>query len=578
MLKDLLRQRLAPYRRLLIVVVAFQAIQAVAGLYLPTINADIINRGVALGNLGYIWRMGAIMLVVTLVQVGFAIAAVHAGSRIATTFGRDTRSAVFERVNRFSAREVGAFGAPSLITRITNDVQQVQMLVLTTCTLLIAAPFTAIGGLALALHQDVSLSWVIVVAVPTVAVLLGTVISKMVPTFRAMQEFIDRVNGILREQLTGVRVVRAFGREDDEMAKFRGGNDLLTATALRGGRLMGLMFPTATLIVNLSSVTVVWFGANRIAGGQMQVGSLVAYLTYLTQILMAVLMATFMAALVPRAAVSAERIQEVLATESSIQLVDHPVTQLQGPTRLELNRVGFRYPGADEPVLAEIDVRIEAGQTLAIIGSTGSGKTTLVNIMARLIDPTEGTVRINGVDIAHLSPELLGSIYGFVPQRPYLFSGTVASNLRYGKQDATEAEMWEALDIAQATDFVRARDGGLDSVIAQGGANVSGGQRQRLSIARAVIRRPRIYIFDDAFSALDLATDARLRASLQPLLGDAATVIIGQRVSTIRHADQIMVLEDGRVVGLGSHDELALSNPTYQEILSSQAVTVGIGR
>lgn len=576
MLKELLTQRLLPYRKSLIVVVVFQAIQAVAGLILPTINADIIDRGVARGDLNTIWRLGGWMVVVTLVQVAFAVGAVHAGSKVATGFGRDARAAMFDRVNSFSAREVNTFGAPSLITRITNDVQQVQMLVLTTCTLLIAAPFTAIGGLVLAVQQDAALSWVIVVAVPIVVVLLGLVISKMVPTFRKMQEFIDRINEILREQFSGVRVVRAFGRENDQMEKFRAGNALLTATALRGGRLMGLLFPTATLIVNLSSVAVVWLAAGRIADGQMEVGSLIAYLTYLTQILMAVLMATFMAALLPRASVSAERIQELMSTESSIRHSADPVEDIDGPIRLELRHVGFRYPGADEPVLADVSVTVDAGETLAIIGSTGSGKTTLVNIMARLIDPTEGEVLINGVDLTRLAPEVLGSLYGYVPQRPYLFSGTIASNLRYGKEDATEADMWEALDISQATEFVRER--GLDALIAQGGANVSGGQRQRLSIARAVIRRPRIYIFDDAFSALDLATDAQLRSSLQPHLRDAATVIIGQRVSTIRHADKIMVLEDGRVVGLGTHADLEESCATYLEILASQATSAGVGQ
>lgn len=575
MLMDLLRTRLGPYRRLLVMVVAFQALQAVAGLYLPTINADIINRGVARGNLIYIWHQGLVMIAVTLVQVIFAIAAVRAGSHVATLFGRDARGVLFSRVNTFSAREVGAFGAPSLITRITNDVQQVQMLVLTTCTLLVAAPFTAVGGLILAMEQDVSLSWVIVVAVPIVAALLGFVISKMVPTFRAMQERIDRINGILREQLTGIRVVRAFRREDDEMVKFRNGNMELTGLALRGGRLMGLMFPTATLIVNVSSVAVVWLAAGRIADGEMQVGSLVAYLTYLTQILMAVLMATFMGALLPRAAVSAERIQDIMNTESSIRYVDSPVTSLNGPTLLELDGVGFRYPGAQEPVLTEITMSVGAGETLAIIGSTGSGKTTLVNIIARLIDPTEGTIRVNGVDLSTLSADLLGSLFGFVPQRPYLFSGTVASNLRYGRADASEADMWDALDIAQASEFVRARPGALESVITQGGSNVSGGQRQRLSIARALIRKPRIFIFDDAFSALDLATEAALRSALQPHVHDVVTILISQRVSTIRHATRIMVLEDGHVVGLDSHDELEKSCPTYQEILASQAQMSG---
>lgn len=575
MLIALLRQRLGPYRWLLMAVVVFQALQAVAGLVLPTINADLIDKGIATGDTGYIWRLGGVMVLVTVVQVLFSVAAVGVGSRTAVGCGGDLRMALFHQVQTFSAREVGQFGAPSLITRITNDVQQVQMLVLTTCTLLLAAPFTAIGGMALALRQDVGLSWVIVVAVPIVAVILSVVVSKMVPTFRAMQERIDRINEILREQLTGVRVVRAFGREADERQRFATSNTLLTATALRGGRLMGLMFPTVTVIVNLSSVAVVWIGADRIAAGRMQIGSLVAFLTYLIQILMAVMMATFMAALWPRASVSAERITEVLDTSSSIRFPAVLAQSMTARSHLELRDVTFRYPGADAPVLCDLTCSVRTGETLAIIGSTGSGKTTVVNLIARLIDPTSGRVLVNGVDGREIPEAMLGSLFGLVPQRPYLFSGTVASNLRYGKADATEDDMWEALEVAQAADFVRAMAGGLQARIAQGGANVSGGQRQRLSIARAIIRRPQFYVFDDAFSALDLVTEAALRQTLATRMADAATVLIAQRISTIRQATRILVLEDGMTMGLGTHDELLAECPTYEEIVLSQEQTAG---
>lgn len=582
MLTILLRQRMGPYRPLIIAVVMFQAVQSLAGLYLPTINANIIDRGVATGDTGYIWRLGGVMILVTLAQVLFAIAAVWAGAHVAVGIGRDVRGALFHRVQMFSAREVGQFGAPSLITRITNDVQQVQMLVLTTCTLLLAAPFTAIGGVVLALRQDVGLSWVIVVAVPVVGVLLSIVVSKMVPTFRAMQERIDRINEILREQLTGVRVVRAFGREPEEKARFAVSNSTLTDTALRGGRLMGLMFPTVTVIVNLSSVAVVWIGADRIALGEMEIGSLVAFLTYLTQILMAVMMATFMAALWPRAAVSAERISEVLATESSIRLTENadPARDLAlsaDQYSLELRHVEFRFPGADAPVVSDLSFSAVTGETVAIIGSTGSGKTTLVNLIARLIDPTRGEIRVNGIDLRDIPECVLGTLYGLVPQRPYLFSGTVASNLLYGKPDATEAEMWGALEVAQAADFVRAMPGGLEARIAQGGANVSGGQRQRLSLARALIRQPHIYLFDDAFSALDLATEAAVRQRLVPLTRRAISLVVAQRVSTIRDATRIVVVEDGHVVGLGTHDELLHSCETYEEIVLSQTQASGVG-
>ena len=551
-------------------VVLFQAIQSVAGLLLPTLNADIIDKGVARGDTGYIGRLGMVMLGVSLVQVFFSVLAVRWGAKVAMAFGRDVRASLFHQVNSFSARELNHFGSPSLITRITNDVQQVQMLVLMTCTMLLAAPFTAVAGVALAIHEDAGLSWIIVVAIPVVIVLLANIIGRMVPNFRVMQEKVDRLNEILREQLTGIRVVRAFVREPEEVERFRSANSSLTATALRGGRLQGLMFPTVTLVVNASCVAVVWVGAYRVEDGTTQIGSLLAFLTYLIQILMAVLMSTFMAAMWPRASASAERIMEVLDTRTSVVISPDARTTVDEVATLEFRHVGFSYPGAAEPVLRDVSFRIGPGETLAIIGSTGSGKTTLVNLIPRLVDATAGSVLVDGVDVRELAPEVIWSRVGLVPQKPFLFSGTVASNLRYGKSDATEAEMWEALEIAQAADFVAQMPGGLEAPITQGGANVSGGQRQRLSIARAVIRRPEFYVFDDAFSALDLATDARLRAALAPVTRESVMIVVAQRVSTIRHADHILVLEDGEVVGLGTHHDLLASCPTYQEIVQSQ--------
>jgi ATP-binding cassette subfamily B protein len=575
MLSKLLTAKLVPYRQVLVAVVVLQAVQSVAGLYLPTLNADIINKGIAQGDTGYIWRMGLVMLLVTLVQVVMSVVAVFYGSRAAMGFGRDTRSDLFHQVNNFSAREVAHFGSPSLITRITNDVTQVQMLVLMTCTLLLAAPFTAIGGLILALQQDVALSWIIVVSVPLVAAILGTIVVKMVPTFRLMQQRIDRINEVLREQLTGIRVVRAFVREPEEIERFRAGNIEVTETALRGGRLMSLMFPTANVVVNLSCVAVVWFGSTRISEGEMNLGAMVAFLTYLSQILMSVMMATFMAALWPRASVSAERIQEVLDTPSSVGISDTPTPITSNHTSLEMRNVEFRFPGAAHPVLHNISFKVNAGETLAIIGSTGSGKTTLVNLIARLIDSTDGDVLLNEVNIRQLAPTELWTRIGLAPQKPYLFSGSIASNLRYGKADATDDEMWKALAVAQAETFVRDMPGSLEATIAQGGSNVSGGQRQRLAIARVLIRKPAIYIFDDSFSALDLVTDANLRTALVPHIAHSVTVIVGQRISTIRHANQIMVLEDGKIVGLGTHEQLSQSCATYQEIVASQATQEG---
>jgi ATP-binding cassette subfamily B protein len=575
MLKELLSTVLAKYKRYIWVVVAFQAVQSIAGLYLPTVNADIIDNGVIKNDVPYIWQMGGIMLAVTLVQITFSVGAVYYGSKVAMGFGRDVRRSLFHQVNDFSSREVAQFGAPSLITRITNDVQQVQMLVLMTCTLLLAAPFTTIGGVFLAMHQDLGLSRILVVAMPVLAVTLAVIIMSMVPTFRLMQERIDRINVILREQLTGIRVLRAFVREPEETERFRLANQAVTETALRGGRLQSLMFPTATLFINISSVAVVWFGSDRIAEGVMQPGAMIAFLTYLTQILMSVMMATWMAALLPRASVSAERIQEVLHTPSSVVISASAITELSRTAELNFNDVGFHYPGAEEPVLKDINFTVRAGQTMAVIGSTGSGKTTLVNLVTRLFDATAGSVVLDGVDVRDLAPEALWSRVGIVPQKPYLFSGTIASNLQYGKDDATEEEMWEALRVAQAEDFVRAMPGGLNAVIAQGGTNVSGGQRQRLAIARALIRHPEIYLFDDSFSALDLTTDAQLRAALKPLAQNAVVLVVAQRVSTIRDADQILVLEDGECVGLGTHDELIATCPTYQEIVDSQAAVNG---
>ena len=486
------------------------------------------------------------------------------------SFGRDVRSSLFHRVLDYSAEEVGHFGAPSLITRITNDVQQVQIMVVTACTMMIAAPLTMVIGVIMAVRTDAGLSVVLLVSMPAAVLILGNVVRKMVPAFQLMQERVDRVNKVLREQITGIRVVRAFVREPQEQARFDDANEQRTDTALRTGRLMAAMFPTVMFIINASSILVLWVGGDRIGAGDMQLGALIAYLSYLIQILMAVVMATFMVSMIPRAAVAAERIQEVLDTSTSIGNATDPVTAVSEHGSLVFDDVSFHYPGAEQPVLSHVSFEVGAGETTAIIGSTGAGKTTLVNLIPRLFDATGGTVAVDGVDVRELDLDLLWSKVGYVPQRPYLFSGTVASNLRYGRPDATDDELWEALRVAQAEDFVRSMPDGLDSPIEQGGSNVSGGQRQRLSIARALVVRPEIYVFDDSFSALDLATDARLRAALAPQAADAAVVIVAQRVSTIAGADQILVIEDGRVVGKGRHDDLLESCPTYAEIVASQ--------
>jgi ATP-binding cassette subfamily B protein len=570
MLIRLLRSHLRPYRAQLWLIVVLQSAQAIAGLYLPRLNGHIINNGVLRGDTHYIWSTGGLMLLFTLLQVALSVTAVYWGSKVAMAFGRDVRRDLFQRVTDFSAREVGVLGAPSLITRITNDVQQVQMLVQMVCTLLLAAPITAVGGVIMALSEDVGLSWLLMVSIPVLIVVIIVIIRQMVPQYQVMQERIDSLNRVLREQITGMRVVRAFVREPYEAVRFGAANDDVTDTALVAGRLMALIFPTAIMMVNITTVGVVWFGSNRIASGDMQVGAMVAYITYLVQILMSVTMASFIGSMWPRASVCAERIVEVLDTESSVVTAEHPVESVPLRGTVEFRGACFGYPGAEADVLHDITLLCRPGQTTAVIGSTGSGKTTLVGLVPRLFDVTAGAVLFDGVDVRELDPIALGARIGLVPQKPYLFSGTVASNLRYGKPDATDDELWHALTVAQAADFVRAMPDGLNASIAQGGSNVSGGQRQRLAIARALVRKPEVYLFDDSFSALDVATDARLRAALVPETADAAVLIVGQRVATIAGADQIVVLEDGRIVGLGRHDELLATCPTYAEIVSSQ--------
>ncbi len=570
MLLRLLKTYLVPYRRPLMLVVLFQLIGTIASLYLPRLNADIIDNGVATGNTSYILHTGGYMLAVTLVQIICSIIAVYYGARSAMGFGRDVRAAIFHRVGEFSDREVNQFGAPSLITRNTNDVTQVQMLVLMTCTLLVAAPIMCIGGIIMALSTDFALSWLLLVAVPVLVIAIGLIVSRMVPQFRKMQVRIDTINRVLREQISGIRVVRAFVREPQERERFAEANRSVTETATRAGRLMALMFPTVMLVVNVASVAVLWFGAHRVESGEIQVGSLIAYLTYLVQILMAVMMATFMAVMIPRATVCAERISEVLDTESSVRPPKVSKMPARQTGRLEFTNVDFGYPGASEPVLRGISFTAEPGLTTAIIGSTGAGKTTLISLIPRLFDVTGGAVAMDGVDVRELAPQTLWERVGLVPQKPYLFTGTIATNLRYGNPDATDDDLWLALEIAQAKSFVREMPDGLDSTITQGGTNVSGGQRQRLAIARALVRQPSIYLFDDSFSALDLATDARLRAALRPHTRAATMIIVAQRVSTIIDADQIIVLEDGRIVGTGRHEELLETCATYQEIVNSQ--------
>ncbi|HEY2507376.1 MAG TPA: ABC transporter ATP-binding protein [Streptosporangiaceae bacterium] len=570
MLIRLLRTYLRPYRKQLGLVLVLQLAQTIATLYLPTLNADIIDKGVIFHNTHYILTTGGIMLAITVAQIGCAIGAVYYGAQVAMALGRDVRQGIFAQVLRFSDREVSLFGTPSLITRTTNDVQQVQMLAIMTFTLLLSAPIMCVGGIILALNQDVRLSSLLVVAVPLLGIIVLLIISRMRPLFRQMQEKLDGINRVLREQISGVRVVRAFVRDPQERDRFDRASTQLFDVSLGAGKLMAMMFPSVMLVLNLSTTAVVWFGGHLIADGSMQIGSLTAFITYLAQILTAVMMATFMFMLVPRAEVSSERIMEVIGTEPAIAAPQRPESALPQPGRLELRGVEFRYPGAEEPVLRDISLTALPGQTMAVIGGTGSGKTTLVNLIPRLIDVTGGALLVGGVDVRDLDPAALSAAIGLVPQKPYLFSGTVASNLRYGNQQASDDDLWRALEIAQARDFVERMPDGLNAAIAQGGTNVSGGQRQRLSIARALVHKPNIYLFDDSFSALDYATDARLRAALASEVTGATMIIVAQRVSTIRHADQIVVLDGGRIVATGTHGELMEASETYREIVLSQ--------
>ncbi|GAA2431774.1 ABC transporter ATP-binding protein [Streptomyces glaucus] len=566
----LLRACLRPYRKPIALLVLLQFLQTCATLYLPTLNADIIDDGVVRGDTGYILGFGSLMIGISLVQVVCNIGAVYYGARTASALGRDLRAAVFDRVQSFSAREVGHFGAPSLITRTTNDVQQVQMLALMTFTLMVSAPIMCVGGIVLALGLDVPLSGVLVAVVPVLGVCVTLIVRRLRPLFRAMQERLDTVNRVLREQITGNRVIRAFVRDEYEQQRFRRANADLTEMALGTGNLLALMFPVVMTVVNLSSIAVVWIGAHRIDDGGMGIGDLTAFLAYLMQIVMSVMMATFMFMMVPRAEVCAERIQEVLDTASSVVPPAAPVTELRRHGHLEIRGAGFRYPGAEEPVLKDVDLVARPGEITAVIGSTGSGKSTLLGLVPRLFDATDGQVLVDGVDVRTVDPALLARTVGLVPQKPYLFAGTVATNLRYGNPDATDEELWHALQVAQAKDFVERLEGGLDAPIAQGGGNVSGGQRQRLAIARTLVQRPEIYLFDDSFSALDYATDAALRAALARETAEATVVIVAQRVATIRDADRIVVLDEGRVVGTGRHHELMADNDTYREIVLSQ--------
>ncbi|MDH6138754.1 MULTISPECIES: ABC transporter ATP-binding protein [Kitasatospora] len=570
MLIRLLKAHLGPYKQPVLLLVLLQLTSTIAALYLPTLNADIINYGVVKGDTGYIMQTGGVMLAVTVAQAVCSIGAIYYGARTAMAVGRDIRASVFDQVQRFSARELGQFGAPSLITRTTNDVQQVQTVLLMGFTLVVAAPIMCVGGIIMALNQDVPLSSLLVILVPLLGAIVTLLVRMLRPAFRSMQEKIDKVNRVLREQITGIRVIRAFVKDDHEQERFGVANDDLTSVSLRTGRILAFMFPSVMLVVNVSMIAVSWFGAQRIAGNHMQIGALMAFQSYLMQILMSVMMATFMFMMVPRAEVCAERVVEVLDTESSVVPPTAPVTELRSHGHLELRAADFRYPGAEASVLHGIDLVARPGETTAVIGSTGSGKTTLLGLVPRLFDATGGQVLVNGVDVREVAPELLARTVGLVPQKPYLFSGTVASNLRYGRPDATDEELWAALETAQAKDFVEKLDDGLEASVAQGGSNFSGGQRQRLAIARTLVRRPEIYLFDDSFSALDYATDARLRAALSLETAEATVVIVAQRVSTIRDADRIIVLDEGAVVGTGTHHELMADNPTYREIVLSQ--------
>jgi ATP-binding cassette subfamily B multidrug efflux pump len=566
----LLRVRLRPYRRETLILIVLQVVGTVASLYLPRLNAAIIDRGLATGDTGFIVGTGGVMLLVTALQIVCQGGAVFYGAGVSMRVGRDLRAAIFHRVGELSGREVSRFGVASLIVRNTNDVQQVQLLVTLTGTMFIGAPITCVGGVAMALREDSGLSWLVLVSVPVLAAAIGTIAALLVPRFRLLQERIDRINRVLREQITGVRVVRAFGREQDEAARFERANADMCAVAIQAGRLLALVMPTVMLVLNASCVGVLWFGAARVADGTIEIGSLTAFLSYLLQILMSVMLATFVLMTVPRASVGADRIMAVLDTETSVPVAEHPVTTLPGAAEPQLRDVEFRYPGAAEPVLRDISFRARAGRTTAVVGGIGSGKSTLLSLIARLFDATGGQVLVGGRDVRDIEPDVLWSRIALVPSKAYLFSGTVAGNLRYGRPDATDDELWAALEIAQARDFVAALPDGLYAPVLQGGTNLSGGQRQRLAIARAVVKRAEIYLLDDCFSALDAVTSARLRAALEQVTANAAFVVVTQRVSTVIDADQILVLDEGRLVGAGTHAELLRDCSVYAEIVESQ--------
>ena len=572
----LLRSGLRPYRLQIVIVLVLVLVQVIANLYLPTLNADIINNGVITGDTAYILKVGGLMLGITLIYVLAAIAAVYWGSKISMGLGRDTRGSLFRRVQSFSQAEVNKFGPPSLITRTTNDVQQVQMVVLMMLNVVVAAPLTAIGGIIMALRLNVPLSAVILVAIPIMGVFIGLVMTRAIPLFMSMQKKIDRINQVTREFLSGVRVIRAFDRTVYEGQRFDVANEDLTTTTLKVGRLFALMFPTLTVILNLSTVAIMWFGGKQIADGSMPIGDLTAFLTYIIQILFAVLMATIMFVMVPRAAVSAQRIMEVLDTQPTIVDPERPAADVAVKGVVEFRDVEFRYPGAEEPVLSGISFTARPGETTAIVGSTGSGKTTLISLIPRFYEVTGGGVLVDGTDVRELAQQDLWRRIGLVPQKSFLFSGTVADNLRHGDQKAADEELWRHLEIAQGREFVEAMPEQLEAPVAQGGANVSGGQRQRLAIARALAKRAKIQIYDDSFSALDFTTDARLRAALHKHTADATVIIVAQRVGTIMHADQIIVLEDGTIAGIGTHGELLETSETYREIVTSQFGVEGV--
>ncbi|WP_275572579.1 ABC transporter ATP-binding protein [Mycolicibacterium vanbaalenii] len=575
MLWGLLRRYAWPYRRLLSVVAALQVISTLATLYLPTVNAAIIDDGVTQGDLRRIVELGAVMLAVTALQVACAVGAVYFGSRASMGVGRDLRSTLFHHITGFSAEETARFGAPSLLTRTTNDVQQIQLLVQLTCTMLITAPIMCVGGIFMAVHQDAGLSWLLLVSVPLLALTNYWIVSHLLPIFRRVQRQIDGINRVMREQLTGLRVVRAFAREPFERNRFAEANTALAGSALEAGRWQALMLPVTTLVINVSSVALIWFGGMRIDTGHMQVGSLIAFLSYFMQILVAVLMATFILVIIPRASVCAERITEVLATEPAITNSPAAVSPSTIGGEIRFDGATFSYAGADRPVLQDVSFTARPGTTTAIVGSTGSGKSTLVSLVCRLFDVTGGAVSVDGIDVRDWDIERLWGAIGLVPQRGYLFAGTVADNLRYGRSDASDEQMWEALRVACADDFVRAHPEGLSMRVAQGGMNFSGGQRQRLAIARAVISDPVIYLFDDSFSALDVHTDARVRERLREASADATVIIVSQRISTVAGADLIVVVDDGRVVGSGVHGELVQTCETYREFADSQSVSAG---